>query len=170
MPGMIRKPSTPTSPRSMRFSREASAATVRWAVGLSAAAVTLIIAAPERAQAQTPAPSVKDTRVTPGEANRVFVMAGFKPDACAFIGFPEMDIQAPPARGQVSFKQGEATTIQYSLSGKCIGTVVQGTGIYYTPAPGQSGTDTFTVSGRLGNGEPATRTFSVIIDENGNVQ
>jgi len=70
----------------------------------------------------------------------------------------------------VSFKQGEATTIQYSLSGKCIGTVVQGTGIYYTPAPGQSGTDTFTVSGRLGNGEPATRTFSVIIDENGNVQ
>ncbi|MEQ1671027.1 MAG: hypothetical protein ABL893_09230 [Hyphomicrobium sp.] len=47
---------------------------------------------------------------------------------------------------------------------------MQGTGIYYTPASGQTGADTFTVSGRLGSGEPATRTFSVIIDENGNPQ
>ena len=27
------------------------------------------------------------------------------------MGFPEMQIEAPPAKGQVSFKQGEATTI-----------------------------------------------------------
>ncbi|MGL4397489.1 MAG: hypothetical protein ACRCS9_13190 [Hyphomicrobium sp.] len=109
----------------------------------------------------------RGTRVKPGEAQRVFVMAGFTPD-CAFKGFPDMQMDAAPAKGAVAFKTGEATTIQYSLSGKCIGTSVEGTGIYYTAAPGQSGSDTFTVTGRLGNGEPATRTFSVIIDENGN--
>ena len=112
----------------------------------------------------------KGTRVKPGEATRLFVMAGFTPDACAFRGFPELEVNAPPAKGQVGFKTGETTTIQYSLSGKCIGSQVQGTGIYYTPASGQVGEDTFTVTGRLGTGEPATRTFSVIIDENGNPQ
>lgn len=112
----------------------------------------------------------KGTRVKQGEATRLFVMAGFTPDACAFKGFPELQLHAPPAKGQVGFKTGETTTIQYSLSGKCIGTQVQGTGIYYTPTSGQVGEDTFTVTGRLGTGEPATRTFSVIIDENGNPQ
>ena len=111
----------------------------------------------------------KGTRVKPGESSRVFVMAGFTPE-CAFKGFPDMQLDAQPAKGQVQFKTGEATTIQYSLSGKCIGTQVQGTGIYYTPVAGQTGEDTFTVTGRLGTGEPATRTFSVIIDENGKVQ
>ncbi len=109
------------------------------------------------------------TRVKPGEATRVFVMAGFTPE-CAFIGFPDIALAAPPAKGTVETKPGEATTIQYSLSGKCIGTKVEGTGIYYKAAVGQTGEDTFTVSGRLGNGEPATRTFSVIIDENGQAQ
>jgi hypothetical protein len=112
----------------------------------------------------------RGTRVKPGEATRVFVMAGFTPDACAFKGFPEMQLDAQPTKGQVQFKTGDATTIQYSLSGKCIGTQVQGTGIYYTPVAGQTGEDTFTVTGRLGTGEPATRTFSVIIDENGIAQ
>ncbi len=112
----------------------------------------------------------KATHVKPGEATRVFVMAGFTPDACAFIGFPDMQLDAQPAKGQVAFKTGEPTTIQYSLSGKCIGTQVQGTGIYYTPVAGQSGEDKFIVSGRLGSGEPATRTFFVMIDENGNAQ
>lgn len=115
------------------------------------------------------ASDARGTRVKPGVANRVFVMAGFKQDACTFMGFPEMQLDTQPAKGQVSFKPGEPTTVQYSLSGNCIGTQVEGTGIYYTPAPGQSGPDTFTVTGRLGTGEPATRTFSVIIDENGGV-
>ena len=112
----------------------------------------------------------KGTRVKPNEATRVFVMAGFTPDACAFKGFPEIQLDTQPVKGQVSFKTGDATTIQYSLSGKCIGSQVQGTGIYYTPVAGQTGEDTFTVTGRLGTGEPATRTFSVIIDENGKVE
>ena len=109
------------------------------------------------------------TRVKPGEATRVFVMAGFTPD-CAFIGFPDIALATPPAKGTVETKPGEPTTIQYSLSGKCIGTKVDGTGIYYKAAIGQTGEDTFTLSGRLGSGEPATRTFSVIIDENGKAE
>ena len=109
------------------------------------------------------------TRVKPGEATRVFVMAGFTPE-CAFKGFPDIQLDKQPAKGTVETKTGEATTVQYSLSGKCIGSKVEGTGIYYKASAGQTGEDTFTVSGRLGNGEPATRTFSVIIDENGKAQ
>jgi cytochrome c oxidase assembly protein Cox11 len=111
----------------------------------------------------------RGTRVKSGTPTRVFVMAGFKPD-CTFKGFPDMQLSAAPQKGQVSFKPGEATTIQYSLSGNCVGKQVQGTGIYYTPAPGQAGEDTFAVTGKLGTGEPATRTFSIIIDENGQPQ
>lgn len=139
--------------------------TIKLAAGISAIALALLSLWSQPSEA-----GGKGTRVKPGEATRVFVMAGFTPDACAFIGFPDMQIDAPPAKGQVVFKQGEATTIQYSLSGNCIGNQVQGTGIYYTPVAGQAGEDTFTVSGRLGSGEPATRTFSVIIDANGNVE
>jgi hypothetical protein len=139
--------------------------TFKLALGLSAITIALLALWSNPAHA-----AGKATRVKPGEATRVFVMAGFTPDACAFKGFPDMQLDAQPTKGQVAFKTGEATTIQYSLSGKCIGTQVQGTGIYYTPVAGQTGEDTFTVSGRLGTNEPATRTFSVIIDENGNVE
>ncbi len=147
----------------------------RFTLLLGAGAITLALVTlwsnPSAAEGQTGGQTGgRGTRVKPGEATRVFVMAGFTPDACAFKGFPDMQLDAQPAKGQVAFKTGEATTIQYSLSGKCIGTQVQGTGIYYTPVAGQSGEDKFTVSGRLGSGEPATRTFSVIIDENGNAE
>ncbi len=111
----------------------------------------------------------KGTRVKPGEATRVFVMAGFTPE-CAFKGFPAVQLDKPPVKGTVETAEGADTTIQYSLSGKCIGTPIKGTAIMYKPAPGQTGDDTFTISGRLGTGEPATRTFSVIIDENGNAE
>ena len=139
-------------------------AILQLALGFSAIVIALLALWPHPSAA-----AGRGTRVKPGEPTRIFVMAGFTPE-CAFKGFPEMQLDAQPAKGQVGFKTGEATTIQYSLSGKCIGTQVQGTGIYYTPVAGQTGEDTFTVTGRLGNGEPATRTFSVIIDENGQVQ
>lgn len=152
----------PTTTKALRLpSRD----TVKLALGLTAITIALLTLWSNPSHA-----AGKGTRVKPGEPTRVFVMAGFTPDACAFKGFPEMQLDAQPTKGQVAFKQGEATTVQYSLSGKCIGTQVQGTGIYYTPVAGQSGEDTFTVTGRLGTGEPATRTFSVIIDENGNVE
>ena len=145
--------------------------TFHLALGVAAISIALLAlwANPSHAE-DSVNPASKGTRVKPGEATRLFVMAGFTPDACAFMGFPDMQLNTQPAKGQVGFKTGEVTTIQYSLSGKCIGSQVQGTGIYYTPASGQVGPDTFTVSGRLGSGEPATRTFSVIIDENGAVQ
>ena len=111
----------------------------------------------------------RGTRVKVDTPTRVFVMAGFAPD-CTFKGFPDMQLSTAPRKGQVSFKPGEATTIQYSLSGNCIGKGVQATGIYYTPASGATGEDTFMVTGKVGTGEPATRTFSVIIDENGQLQ
>lgn len=109
------------------------------------------------------------TRVKPGEKTRVFVMAGFTPE-CVFKGYPDIQLDKPPVKGFVQTTPGEAATIQYSLSGNCVGKKVDGTGIYYTSAPGETGEDTFTVSGRLGTGEPATRTFSVIIDENGKAE
>ena len=141
------------------------------ALGIAAISIALLTLWANPSHADEPiTPAAKGTRVKPGEATRLFVMAGFPPDACAFRGFPDMQLNTAPSKGQVGFKTGETTTIQYSLSGKCIGTQVQGTGIYYTPASGQEGADTFTVSGRLGTGEPATRTFSVIIDENGQAQ
>lgn len=111
----------------------------------------------------------RGTRVKQGEPTRVFVMAGFTPE-CAFKGYPEITVDQPPAKGTVETVDGADTTIQYSLSGKCIGTPVKGTAIIYKPAPGQTGEDKFSVSGRLGTGEPATRTFSVIIDEYGNAE
>jgi hypothetical protein len=119
--------------------------------------------------ALTPSAEARGTRVKSGEANRVFVMSGFKSD-CSFAGHPDLQLDTRPSKGQVSFKQGDAAHIQYSLSGNCVGQSVEGTGIYYTPVAGQTGTDTFTVTGRIGSNEPATRTFHVIIDENGNVQ
>ncbi len=109
----------------------------------------------------------RGTRVKQGEPTRVFVMAGFTAD-CAFKGYPQIVVETPPAKGVVETVDGADTTIQYSLSGKCVGAPIKGTAIVYKPAPGQTGEDSFTVSGRLGNGEPATRTFSVIIDASGN--
>lgn len=111
----------------------------------------------------------RGTRVKQGQATRVFVMVGFTPE-CAFKGYPAIAVDKPPAKGSVETAEGADTTIQYSLSGKCVGTPIKGTAITYKPAPGQTGEDSFTISGRLGNGEPATRTFSVIIDENGNME
>ena len=132
-------------------------------------ALTLIVVALMTLWSHPSYAAGKATRVKPGQANRVFVMAGFTPE-CAFKGYPDIQIDRAPAKGKVELTPGADTTIQYSLSGKCIGTPIKGTGINYTPAPGQVGEDTFTVTGRLGTGEPATRTFSVIIDADGNVE
>jgi hypothetical protein len=106
------------------------------------------------------------TRVKADATSRVFVMAGFNPD-CTFKSFPEIAVSVAPAKGQVSFKTGIPTRVQYSPSGTCIGMRVEGTGIYYTPAPGESGEDTFTVKVLLDKAQPVTRTFSVVIGDKG---
>lgn len=106
--------------------------------------------------------AVRGTKVVPERPARVFVMAAFD-DACRQVAAAALTIDKPPAKGQISFRENQPTTVMYSVSGKCIGTKLTGTGIYYTAAKGAAGTDTFTVSAKLGSGETATRTFNVTI-------
>lgn len=106
--------------------------------------------------------AVRGTKVVPERPARVFVMAAFD-DACRQVAAAAIAIDKAPAKGAVSFRENQPTTIMYSVSGKCIGTRLTGTGIYYTAAKGATGSDTFTVSARLAGGEVATRTFTVNI-------
>ena len=104
------------------------------------------------------------TRVSPGGTTRVYVMAGFD-EHCQSLAFPKITIVAVPAKGQVTFREGQVTTVQSSLSGKCVGQRVQGVGIYYTARGDASGADTFAISARLGSGETAERVFQLTIAE-----
>lgn len=124
------------------------------------AAVTAALCLLQPAVAQD-AP-VRGTKVVPDRPARVFVMAAFD-NACRQVAAAAITIDKPPAKGQVSLRENQPTTVMYSLSGKCIGTKLTGTGIYYTAAKGASGADTFTVSAKLSSGEIATRTFNVVI-------
>ena len=105
---------------------------------------------------------VRGTKVVPERPARVFVMAAFD-DACRQVAAAAITIDKPPVKGQVSLRENQPTTVMYSLSGRCLGTKLTGTGIYYTAAKGATGTDTFTVSAKLASGEVATRTFNVVI-------
>lgn len=100
------------------------------------------------------------TRVSPGASTRVFVMAGFDAN-CQSLPRPQIVVTVPPAKGAVSFREGQTTTVQYSLSGKCIGAKVQGTGIYYTANADAAGPDTFSIEARMPSGEVASRTFKL---------
>ncbi len=125
---------------------------------IAGAAVLLCLVQPAGAQDV----AVRGTKVVPERPARVFVMAAFD-DACRQVAAAAITIDKPPAKGQVSLRENQPTTVMYSLSGKCIGTKLTGTGIYYTAAKGAAGTDTFTVSAKLASGEVATRTFNVVI-------
>lgn len=106
----------------------------------------------------------RGTRVVVERPARVFVMAGFD-EACQSKAPVTITIDKAPEKGDVSFREGQTTTIQYSLSGRCIGTRLTGTGIYYTARKGATGTDTFSITARVGN-DTASRTFTVrIADE-----
>lgn len=127
----------------------------------SLALLTLCLVAPAAsAQDKTAA----GTRVSPGASTRVFVMAAFGTD-CGQLPAPAIQITVPPAKGAVSFREGQTTTVQYSLSGKCTGTKVQGTGIYYTANADAQGPDTFSIEARLSTGEVASRTFRLNISD-----
>jgi hypothetical protein len=102
----------------------------------------------------------RGTLVVPERPARVFVMAGFDDD-CRSVSPVEISVDQPPHQGTISFRQGQETTVQYSLSGKCIGSRIKGTGIYYTGRAGAAGSDTFAVSARVGGGPAAQRSFVV---------
>jgi hypothetical protein len=125
-------------------------------------ASTLLAAAMLIAVTTTALAEGRGTRVVPDQPARVFVMAGFDA-ACKAAGPVQITVDRQPGKGAVSLREGQETTVQYSLSGKCIGARVKGTGIYYTARAGATGSDTFSVTARIGTSEPATRTFTVSI-------
>lgn len=104
------------------------------------------------------------TRVSPGASTRVFVMAGFDAN-CQSLAKPQITVTVPPAKGTVTFREGQTTTVQYSLSGKCIGSKVQGTGIYYTANANAAGADQFSIEARTPSGEVASRTFKLNVSD-----
>jgi hypothetical protein len=103
-------------------------------------------------------------RAVPDRPTRVFIMAAFDYD-CRQLPAPPIEITEQPKKGAVQFREGQSTTVQYSLSGKCVGTRVTGTGIYYAARADASGEDRFSISARLATGEIATRTFQMFITE-----
>lgn len=125
---------------------------------IAAVAATLCLL--QAASAQEVA--VRGTKVVPERPARVFVMAAFD-NACRQVAAAQITVDRPPAKGQVSFRENQPTTIMYSVSGRCIGTKLTGTGIYYTADKGATGSDTFAVSAKLASGETASRTFNVVI-------
>lgn len=104
----------------------------------------------------------RTAKVVPERPARVFIMAAYD-DQCRTLPAPTIVIEQAPGKGSVSFRPGQGTTIQASSSGSCAGAKVEGTGIYYTAAKGQSGTDAFTIRASLPDGKSTTRTFTVEI-------
>lgn len=102
------------------------------------------------------------TRIAPGAETRVFVFAAFDAN-CQPLAAPRLVVEAAPGKGTVEFRDGLETTVQYSLSGRCVGKRVNGTGVFYKANKDGEGADAFTVSARMSGGEVATRSFHLRI-------
>jgi hypothetical protein len=133
---------------------------VRRGVRLSASAVLLVLGALPAAAQDTP----QSTRVSPGGTTRVYIMAAFN-DQCQTSGTAEIELIAPPAKGTMSLRPGQTTTVASSRTGSCIGARVQGTGVYYTARADAAGADNFTIRAKLPTGETAERTFVLRIED-----
>jgi len=94
----------------------------------------------------------------------MFVWAGFSEKDCSALT-PTFAVVQAPAKGDVSFKPDQTTTIRHSNSGNCIGANLAGTGIYYTARNGMAGDDAFSVTATTPDGSTATKTFSVRVVE-----
>lgn len=105
---------------------------------------------------------VRAQAFVPGRPGRVFIFAGVDV-ACRPLPAPDVTVTRAPAKGDVSLRPGQETTLAASVGGTCIGAKTNGTGVYYTPRIGTSGGDSFTVSGRLVSGETMTREFAIEI-------
>ena len=102
------------------------------------------------------------TRVTSEAPARVFVLAGLAAD-CKPISIPMITVGQAPAKGTVTFLPVPETTVQFSLSGKCVGKRVPGVGVFYKANDGAIGSDVFSVVARSGSRELASRTIPVEI-------
>jgi hypothetical protein len=110
---------------------------------------------------ETPA---EPSRVSPGASTRVWIMAAFD-DKCLPMAAPQIEVTAKPAKGNVTFRSGQGTTVKTSKSGTCIGARVTGTGVYYTANADAEGPDVFAIEARLPTGEIATRRFHMTIGD-----
>ena len=126
---------------------------------------------PGQAGPSAPAPGTADSGATrspkrarpvvPGQPSRVFVMAGFAEDCSPQP--TKLRVVTAPLKGDVTFREGQGTTIRRSKSGNCIGEKIVGTGIYYTAKASTTGSDSFTVEVVVGSDAPVLRSFDVEI-------
>ena len=134
-----------------------------WRDGSSPAVLVALICAGLGGAAHVDAQEVPaPTRVSPGASTRVWIMAAFD-DKCQPMAAPRIDILTKPAKGTVSLREGQPTTVKNSRAGTCIGARVTGTGIYYTAHAGAEGPDTFAIEARLATGEVASHSFQMLI-------
>lgn len=100
--------------------------------------------------------------VTAGRDTRVFVVAGLGAN-CSSAVAPKIVLTVQPLQGVVTLQPGIPTTIQYSLSGRCIGSAARGIGVNYKAKAEAVGKDKFSISVRMPTGEIATRDFEIKI-------
>lgn len=115
--------------------------------------------APEAA----PATPKRGRPVVAGRPARMFIFAGFKEKDCSPVE-ATYALAEQPTKGTVEFRPGQTTTIMQSGSGKCIGSKLPGTGVYYTAAKGQSGPDRFVVQATTASGQVSTKAFDLKIE------
>lgn len=115
-------------------------------------------------EAPTQDAATRSTPVVVGRPARVFIFASFGKN-CEAIAAPQITVTGAPTKGELNMTPGQETTIQYSMSGNCIGQKASGTGVYYIARAGASGTDRFTLQATLASGEVVSRNFELHIVE-----
>jgi hypothetical protein len=116
-------------------------------------------------QAVPPPPAAeRSTPVVAGRPARLHIAVAFD-GACKPLALKSIAVRTPASKGDVTFQEGQTTVINQSASGRCIGTALPGTGVYYTAKAGAAGRDQFAVDIVLSNGQTTTKTFDVMIAE-----
>lgn len=93
----------------------------------------------------------------------MYVFAGFKEKTCEPVE-ANLTLTQKPTQGTVEFRKNQTTTITQSASGKCLGTKMTGTGVYYTANDDAFGPDRFAVEAKTDSGPTSTKTFALKID------
>jgi hypothetical protein len=95
-----------------------------------------------------PTAKVRETKATAvsGKRTKISSTAHIKAD-CEFAGYPYTAAIKQPAHGKIEVVH-EEVRVHYPKDGPgyvCSGKPVQGNAVYYTPDPGYTGTDQFTI-------------------------
>ncbi len=103
----------------------------------------LIAAGPVLGQTRVPRDQTVHRSMVAGQELRVFTYASFHRD-CRPSPPPVIKLQTPPAHGTVSFRPGSSTvSVLREDSSDCAGKTYDGVAVWYVPAPGFRGIDTF---------------------------